>query len=152
MKKLWMVVWVILCAAGLTAVAEEHQGHKDGSRKQEEIFDRNIRLDFNMSPAEENAKPLFVIAASPGFETEINIEGEGGERGFRVEGTIEPLDEGKIYIRFEVEAHLGQDGGDHGDTAAEFFAGTGVVLTLGKEMSVATLGDKTLLIKATVAE
>ena len=153
MKKVGMLIGVVLCAVVFAVIADDHwEEHKQECCEEMEVFDRNIRLDLNARSPEGDNPGLFIIVASSWFETNVMFEGEGGEMEFSVEGELELLDDGKIFLRFEAYSRTERDDDVHDDSAAEFSAASSIILTSAEEQSIASLGEKTLIVKATFME
>jgi len=108
-----------------------------------EIFDKNIRLDFQAVPLDKEDKGTFIVTATSRFQSSVRLAGEGYSLIFNVSGNIIPLDDDKIFVSYEVHTIVeGKDG------EAMFRLESGVLVKLGKDIALGTLGDKTLMLKA----
>ncbi len=146
MKYVMHVVLVLLLVQG-TLAAKEETGKTERTRGGMAFLGKNVRLDFRMVPDEPDDEPLFLITAVSKFRAHASFENDEGEFSFRVGGQIDVTEEGLLLVVYEAEMSMhGMAGG------GETHAGSGVLLKPGKELGVARIGDKTLMIKATYIE
>lgn len=122
------------------ATASDTQAKQD----QASTVTKNIRLDFKMMPLEDDDNGVFIITAGPGYRTSTHWDGEGNDIRFEVSGTITIRDDGKLVVKYD--AHLLFH---TGEGRAEFRTSSTVLLEAGKELTVAQMGEKTLMICAT---
>ena len=112
-----------------------------------EQFDRNIKIDFKMAPAEDHNQGTFVVTATPAFATSTFYKGAEGSIDFEVSGQVLPRDDGRLFLRYEATATAQ---GGHGE--AEFYVYAGVLLKPGKELKTSRMGDRTLIVSASYLE
>jgi len=123
--------------------AERHEMDKCASEQDIAIFDKNIRLDFQAIPLDKDDKGTFIVTATSHFQLSVRLAGEGYSLIFNVSGNIMPLEDDKIFVIYEVHTIVeGKDG------EAMFHLESGVLVKLGKDIALGTLGDKTLMLKA----
>lgn len=123
---------------------EEEEDWDEDEGEELEMLDRNVRLDFHMEPLEGNDKGTYIVTATPWYESEMRFSGDNHEMEFGIDGKIELLDDGRIFVSYDV--HLEWEGGEGN---ASFHAGSAILLKSGKAVRVARFGDRQLVIKAT---
>ncbi len=158
MKNLLIVIigLAIIAANAPTVHADEHREHRehhehehhDEEHEEElEMLDRNVRLEFQLLPPDEDDHEAFIVTASPWYATHTEFRGEGMELEFHANGIVQIIDDNEFFVTYEVGV-LYQ--GEEGD--AKFHVDSSVRLVEGQAFEVATMGDKTLVIRATYAD
>jgi len=133
----------------LTAAEPSSEKGKEKSSTKKKVeqltfLKKNVRLDFKRVPLEEEDQGTFIITASPAFNTLTRFRGDFGEAEFEVSGKLKLLDDGRILLAYE--AYTSFDG--HEEEGAEFHVASTVILQSNKELQVARMGDKILVIRA----
>lgn len=142
MKRFCLTVGVLVCSLVLSGLADE--GRERTRFDVVAVFEHNIRLDFNTIPQTESAEGLFIVTATPEFESNTVLDGEKSDLNFAVHGRIDELEDERIFVQFGIHLFVGSEEGQ-----AEFDVNSGVLLKPGQEMEVAQLGDRVLVIKYT---
>jgi hypothetical protein len=133
----------------LCEMMERERMEMEESESEEiDIFDKNIRLDFQAVPLDKDNKGMFIVTATSHFQSSVRLAGDGSSVIFNVSGDVIPLaDSNKIFVSYEVHTIVeGKDG------EAMFRLESGVLLSIGKEIALGTLGDKTLMLKASYVD
>lgn len=126
------------------SAAEEEGGEGARSVDGIEFLGRNVRLDFRMVPQGPDDDPFFIVTAVSQFKARASFETDEGSFSFHVEGQVDVTEEGLLLVVYEAELSMnGIEGG--GETQAA----SGVLLKPGRELGVAQIGERTLMIKAT---
>jgi hypothetical protein len=108
---------------------------------------KNVRLDFKAVPLEEGDKGVYVITATPNYNTGVNIRGEDGSLAFSVSGSVQLLDKDIILVRYAARTVVSDENGE-----AEYEVASGVMLEPGQEIAVSGMGGKTFVIRASFVE
>ena len=150
MKRLWICMGILVCAIVIAVVAtdasEEGEHHAKAPEHLDRL-DRNVRLDFQSVPLEEGDEGMYIVTASPEYETSVRVEGPDGRIAFKVGGQVRLLDDGGIFLRYETHAHLAGKGQE-----VEGHVRSSVILKGGQELPVSRVGDKTLMIRASYVD
>lgn len=147
MKKAFVVMAAVLLILAVGRSEEEMGETVEGREDEFEVLDRNVRLDFKLVPEEEDDDPFFIVTAISGFQTRARFEG-GEQRGERyVGGRVDFVEEDRLLVILEVEMGIAGEEGE-----AEFNVTCGVLLTPGEEREVASIGEKTLVVRASFAD
>lgn len=147
MKRLWLCLGIIICAIAVAVVAADTSEEIEGQKEATKVLGKNIRLDFKAVPLEEGDKGIYIITASPEYETGIRLKGDNGKIVFEVSGKVNLLDDGSIFVRYDAHTILKDKKGE-----AEFSVSSGVILKPGQELGVSRMGDKTLMIRASFVD
>ena len=155
MRKLILITAFLLCiqlSAGISvnknAKSELQTVHKRGGeypKKVSKLLDRNVRIDFNIIPAEGSNKEIYIITASEKFEIEITQTDENKYHNIEIDGQVRLLDDRKIFIYYQIETHLNVN-----DSKAdkEFDLVSSVILKPGEEIEVTDATGRVFKIKA----
>lgn len=146
-NRLFICVGVFILGAGLAIAEQELGAEVDDQQEHVESFGKNIRLDFMMVPLENDDKGVYIVTASPYYETSVQFEGDEGRVAFGVSGEVAIRDDGRIFVVYEATM---QFKGHEGE--GEFNASSSVILKLGQKVGVARMGDKTLTIRASYVD
>lgn len=147
MKRLWLFLGILVCAIAVAVVAAATSAEVEDQKEATKVLGRNIRLDFKAVPLEEGDNGIYIITASPEYETSIRLEGDDGKIDFEVSGEVKPLDDGSIFVLYEAHTILKDKEGE-----AEFSVSSGVILKPGQELGVSRMGDKTLMIRVSYVD
>jgi hypothetical protein len=141
-----LVATAILAIGASIAQGEPDVTASDTAAKQEQpiAITKNIRLDFKMIPLEEDDNGVFILTAGPEYRTSTRWDGEGTEIRFEVSGKITIREDGKLVVQYAAHLRFHTAEGK-----AEFRTASTVLLEAGKELAVAQMGEKTLMICAT---
>ena len=107
------------------------------------ILENNVRLEFELTPLEDDDRPLFVITASSNYGTHTQFSGPDGSFIIKIRGKIKPMESGKIFILIGAEMDWEGDAEE-----AEFALQASVLAKPGEKMTVGRMGEKTLMVKA----
>ena len=147
MKKALVVLAAVLLVLAVGRSDEEVVETVEGREQEIEVLDRNVRLDFKLVPEEEDDDPFFIVTAIAGFEMSARFEGEEGRAEFSIGGSVDFVEEDRLLVILEAElAFAGEEG------EAEFGVVCGVLLVPGEEREVASMGDRTLVVRASFAD
>ena len=133
-------------AAALLAQDAQNDAPKDGAVKPT-MLDRNVRLDFELVPADADDQNVFVVTALSRFKIGVEFKGPGGAIEFETSGEILLRDDGRISVvhntrvTFEGEQERGH-----------FHVSSGILLRPGESLEVSRMGEKTLVIRASYVE
>ena len=160
MKNLLIAVMglAIIAATTSTVHADEHRGRREHREDRErhgeeeheeelEILARNVRLEFLVVPLEEGDRGSHIVTATPWYTTHTKIIGEEMILNFHAAGHVRIIEDNELFVTFEVEVEYEAPG-----TSAEFHVDSSARLIAGKELEIATMGDKTLVIRASYAD
>ena len=145
MKRLWLCVGILVC--GMTVAAADNPAEAQEQEEELEVLGRNIRLDFKAVPLEPGDNGIYIITASPEYETSIRLEGVDGKIFFEVSGEVRLLDDGRIFVRYEANTIINSN-----DQETEFGFRSSVILKPGQELGVSRMGDKTFMIRASYVD
>jgi hypothetical protein len=129
---------------------EDHDFEDEDFEEHEEkiqILDRNIRLEFKLLPLEEHDRGVYVITASPWYATRVEFSGEEMEVAFAATGRIETIADDEFFLSYEVSVRFAGD-----EEEAEFHVESSARLKVGQAVDAASMGEKTLVIRATYAD
>jgi len=143
-------IGILLCASGVGAQNEkgaEQQLLAGGSGGFGKALDRNIRLEFKIVPLEPENRGLWIVVASSVYRASAHFTQENSEIEFSVNGQIMPQDNGKILLGYECSMSLKGQG-----SGAQIKLGSSALLVPGVELPVGSVGDKTLVVKASFLE
>ena len=135
-----------LCAGTLLAQEAQKDAPKAGKAKPV-MLDRNIRLDFQMVPADADNQSLFVVTALSRFKVNVAFKGPDGEMELGASGEIVLRDDGRIFVVHETTVTFEGDQ-SHG----HFRVSSGVILRPGEDLEVSRMGEKMLIIRATYVD
>lgn len=111
------------------------------------FLQRNVKLDFKLLPLGENDHGTYVVTASPAFATNVRYKRPESTIELQTSGNIQLLDDGRVFVTYQM--HLVFEG----DAAeATYGVSSSVVLKSGQEQEVANIGEKTLVIRATLLD
>lgn len=156
MKKRLLCVGIMLLAAGVALADEEereepehhaHYEHEEEYAEHErepDILDRNVRLEFMLVPKEDDDTSMFIITASSWFETSTRYENDDIHFDWSVAGHIRIIDDEELFVT--VEGHMAYTGNGE---EAEFRIESSARVVAGRNFKLASMGDKTLLVRAT---
>lgn len=108
---------------------------------------RNVRLEFMVRPAEKDGQSVSILTAHPWFKTSGSLSGKSEDLKFAVSGGIGFTDAGDVLLMYDLKIEAGNK---HG--GGVFKANASVQLHSGQTLPVARMGDKTLLIRATILD
>ncbi len=147
MKSLLLCVGILVLAIGGAAAEPGASAEVEGQEEEIEILARNIRLDFKMVPLEADDKGVFLVTASSWYQTSVRFEREGTEIEFGVSGHVRIVEDDRLFITYE--GHVEFSGQEE---KAEFHVDSSALLQPGEECQVASMGDKTLVIRASYVD
>ena len=131
-----------LCAGALFAQEAQSDAPKGGAVKPV-MLDRNVRLDFEMVPADADNQSLFVVTALSRFKVSVAFKGPEGGMELEASGEIVLRDDGRIFVVHETTVTFeGEQSRGH------FQVSSGVILRPGEELEVSRMGEKMLVIRA----
>ncbi len=152
----------ILAAGAPIALAEEHHDHERQEHHEEhedfdeeeyeeheegELLERNVRIDFQLLPLEDEDDEVFVVTSVSWFSSHVEFSNEDVRIEFHASGHIEVLDDDEFLIAYEVGVGYATDSEE-----AEMHAEAAARLTPGQPLKAASMGDKTLVISVSYAD
>ncbi len=154
MNRLLSTALVLTLAASMSAYAAEKEaaqskkpasGDKTSWIKvvdESKIFDKNVRLDVQLLPLEDDDKGTYITTASPEYHAAIHFANDDVEISFKIWGHIRLLDNGKVFVSYSTFT-----GFDSVEGEGEFSTSGSVILNAGEPASVAFIGEKTLVLE-----
>jgi len=130
----------------LSSLAGEATAEKQGD-KDIEILPRMIRIDFEMTPQEEEEESRYVVVATPKFKIFERWQEAEENHTFSISGTVRLIDESTIFVQFEIET-----GGQHEGEAHMLMFAASIRAKSGQPVDVGRVGDQRLIVRATFAE
>lgn len=100
----------------------------------------SIRVTFKLMPMDANEKDVFVVSNGE-FSTSREWKGDGSSFALEITGALELQPDGRLVMTFKAALH-----GEGPDGTGDFRVSTHLLLAPGKELEVARLGDKTLVV------
>jgi len=147
MKRLWLCVGILLCGITVAAAEADNPAEVEEQEEELEILERNIRLDFKAVPLDPGDKGIYIVTASPDYETSVRHEGNDARIFFEVSGEVKLLDDGRIFVSYEANTIINSN-----DQETEFGFRSSVILKPGQELGVSRMGDKTFMIRASYVD
>ena len=137
---------VSLCLGTLFAQEEQTDDPK-GRAAKPVMLDRNVRLDFEMVPADAENQSLFVVTALSRFKVGVEFKGPEGAMEIGASGEIVLRDDGRIFVSHQtVVTFEGEQSRGH------FQVSSGVIVRPGEHLEVSRMGEKVLVIRATYVD
>ena len=111
------------------------------------LLGRNVKLDFRLLPLGDNDHGTYVVIASPAFGTSVRYKRPESTIELQTSGNARIMDDGRVFLTYQM--HLVFEG----DAAeATYGVSSSVLLKPGQEQEVANVGEKTLVIRATLLD
>ncbi len=108
---------------------------------------RNVKLDFKLLPLGENDHGTYVVTASPAFGTSVRYKRPESTIELQTSGNVQILDDGRVFMTYQMHLVYEGDGAE-----AAYGVSSSVALKPGQEQEVANIGEKTLVIRATLID
>ena len=146
MKRLWLCFVLLGCVA-VTALAanSDGAGEKRGGACAPGALARNVKLTF--APLEEDDKGIYIVTASPEFESGVTFNGADGSFVLEVSGSVALLDDDRIYVRFHFMMRGRGESEENGSSVS-----TGIILKDGQQLDVTRMDGKSLMVGASFVE
>jgi len=132
-------------AATSTAPAKQQPGVANETKP----FDKTVRLEFKLQ-GYPNDPVFFVLCGASDYSLRYGITKPDTEFNVRIDGALKPVnDSGRFLLTFKSELHLAKpnDGNE-----AQYSASGSALIEPGKPKRLATLGDGTLTVTATLED
>lgn len=137
---------IALCAGALLGQEAQSDAPKAGAEKPA-MLDKNVRLDFEMVPADAADQSMFVVTALSRFKVSVEFKGPAGGMEFEARGDIVLRDDGRIAVVCETTVTFEGD-----QSRGHCHVSCGVILRSGEHLEVSRMGDKVLVIRASYVD
>jgi len=107
----------------------------------------NVRLEFIVRAGDKDGESVAIVTAHPWFKSSGALSGKNDELKFSVNGGVSLTDSGDVLLMYELKIEAANKEGE-----GVFKANASVQLHSGQTLPVARMGDKMLLIRATLLE
>lgn len=107
----------------------------------------NVRLEFIVRAADKDGESVSIVTAHPWFKSSGSLSGKNDELEFSVNGGVSFTDTGDVFLMYELKIEASNKEGE-----GVFKANASVQLHSGQTLPVARMGEKMLLIRATILE
>jgi len=105
------------------------------------MLDRNVKLEFEMTPADADNQNICIVTALSRFKTRVEFKGPEGEMEFEASGEVVLRDDGRILVIHETSVTFEGD-----QSRGHFHASSGILLKPGQRQVVSRMGEKALVI------
>lgn len=122
--------------------ADKKRAKKADRGKAPKRLGRTVKIDFDLVPEEDDAKPLSVLCATRKYAMEAEVKGRDGGFQWLIEGEVIPTqDNRRILLTFSARLAY-----ENADWKSKVRAVGSAVVKIGEKATIAELGDKSLVV------